>query len=98
MSKGIIKTYSEYLKDNPKGYWFKRKLYGWGWIPAKWQGWVVVLAFIVVLLFNGFYLTWNGEPSGTDLTLFFGVLVVSIVLLIWICFAKGETPRWSWGR
>lgn len=23
-----FKKYKEYLKDNPKGYWFKRKLYG----------------------------------------------------------------------
>ena len=26
----IFKNYREYYKNNPEGYWFKRKLYGWG--------------------------------------------------------------------
>jgi hypothetical protein len=32
----LFKEYTDYLKDNPQGYWFKRKLYGWGWTPARW--------------------------------------------------------------
>jgi len=39
----MIKEYIAYLKDNPQGYWFKAKLYGWGWDPAIWQGWLVLL-------------------------------------------------------
>ena len=38
----MIKEYIAYLKDNLKRYWFKSKLYGWGWVPVKWQGWLVV--------------------------------------------------------
>ena len=30
----MIKEYIAYLKDNPQGYWFKARLYGWGWAPA----------------------------------------------------------------
>jgi len=78
----MIKKYIDYLKDNPQGYWFKARLYGWGWIPMKWQGWVVVACFVVVLLLNGFY---------------FGVLLVSITILFSICYKKGEKPRWQWG-
>lgn len=37
----MLKEYLEYLKDNPKHLWFKRKLYGWGWVPVRWQGWLV---------------------------------------------------------
>ena len=25
----LFKKYLDYVNDNPKGYWFKRKLYGW---------------------------------------------------------------------
>ncbi|MCX6717702.1 MAG: hypothetical protein NTU76_03445 [Candidatus Taylorbacteria bacterium] len=23
--------------------WFKRKTYGWGWVPSSWEGWFVVI-------------------------------------------------------
>ena len=46
----MLKEYRAYLKDNPKGYWFKRKLYGWGWTPAKWQGWCLTLLYSVLVL------------------------------------------------
>ena len=45
----MIKKYLNYLNDNPQGYWFKAKLYGWGWTPAKWQGWLVVLTYIILI-------------------------------------------------
>jgi hypothetical protein len=34
----------------PKNYWFPVKTYGWGWgCPNCWQGWVVILAYVVLL-------------------------------------------------
>ncbi len=27
----MIKKYLNYIKDNPEHYWFKAKIYGWGW-------------------------------------------------------------------
>jgi len=100
--ENILSFYMNYLKDNPKGYWFKRKLYGWGWIPVKWQGWIVVLLFIGALLLNGFYLSSKASPNGAvtriDLTLFFGVLVILLAVLFWICYKTGEKPKWSWRK
>jgi len=102
MKKYTWKNYIEYIKDNPKRLWFKRRLYGWGWAPASWQGWTIILAFIIILLLNGFYFAskvpLNTEPTPFDLGLFFGVIIISIVLLFWICYKKGEKPKWSWGR
>lgn len=103
MKRYTWRNYIEYMKDNPKGYWFKMRLYGWGWVPVKWQGWLVVLVgFIGVLLINGFYfaskISPNGEPTTFDLTLFFSVLIISVILLFSICYKKGEKPKWSWGR
>ena len=46
----MIKEYIKYLKDNPQGYWFKAKLCGWGWTPAKWQGWLVIFLYILLIL------------------------------------------------
>ena len=102
MKKYTFRNYIEYMKDNPKGLWFKMRLYGWGWVPVKWQGGVVVLGFIGILLLNGFYFASNvsidGNPFTQALTIFFGVIIISIALLFWICYKKGEKPKWSWGR
>ena len=43
----LFNEYKEYFKNNPNGYWFKRKLYGWGWTPVKWQGWLVIFIWVV---------------------------------------------------
>jgi hypothetical protein len=102
MKKYTWKNYIEYMKDNPKGLWFKMKLYGWGWVPVSWQGWVIVLAFIIILLLNGTYLSSkvsaSGSPTSWDLILFFSVMLILIISLFWICYKKGEKPRWRWGR
>ncbi len=98
MVKYGLGNYLAYVKDNPKGYWFKRKLYGWGWVPASLEGWIVTLMFVVLLLINGFYLASLPEPSGCELGVFFGVLIVLIVGLIGTCYWKGEKPKWTWGR
>lgn len=95
--KNYFKEYVEYLKDNPEGYWFKRKIYGWGWTPAKWQGFVVIIAFVAFLAWNGIELGGAPEPSSDQVASFLVKAAISVVLLIVICYAKGEKPRWQWG-
>jgi hypothetical protein len=97
----VIKEYINYLKDNPQGYWFKAKLYGWGWTPAKWQGWLVIFVYVALLL--ALVLSREndiaGNPdSGSNLLTFALPIVVLTALLILICYKKGEKPHWRWGR
>jgi hypothetical protein len=102
-SKGdnFFNKYLEYLKDNPQGYWFKRKIYGWGWVPVTWQGFIVIILFVCVLVANGIYfenkVLSQGNPTEFDLGIFLGSIVVSIIIIISICYLKGEKPKWSWG-
>ena len=92
----MLKEYAEYLRDNPKGYWFKRKLYGWGWTPVKWQGWVVVLLYILLVL--AFALTLDESSSQKEVVFTFILpLLFLTVALIRISYLKGESPRWQWG-
>jgi hypothetical protein len=93
----MFKKYIEYYKDNPKGYWFKRKLYGCGWTPVKWQGLAVILIFIAFILWNGLSLSAVEEPTDSMLFWFFAKLIVSLVILLVICYKKGEKPCWQWG-
>ncbi len=102
MKRYTFRNYIEYMKDNPKGLWFKMRLYGWGWVPVKLEGWLVVFGFVGIVLLNGFYFSSkvspNGESTLWDLILFFGVILISMVFLFWICYKKGEKPQWNWGR
>lgn len=88
----MFKQYIEYLKDNPEGYWFKRKIFGWGWTPVKWQGWLVVVAAIAIVL-AGIYVGETDDAPGAALL---GVLL-AIALVFVFGFWKGEKPRWQWG-
>ena len=92
----IFDRYVAYLKDNPKKLWFKRKLYGWGWTPATWQGWLVLLVYIVLLIVLAGRAT-AGEVNTLPVREFLLPVVFLTVALIGICYLKGEPPRWQWG-
>ena len=32
-----------------KKVWFKAKEYGWGWYPSSWQGWIILLIYLLLL-------------------------------------------------
>ena len=92
----MIKEYIKYLKDNPQGYWFKAKLYGWGWTPATWQGWLIIVAYVVAVTL--FALTIDENSSAREVSFTF-ILPVALftAILIRICYQTGEKPRWQWG-
>ena len=87
-----IKKYIEYLKDNPQGYWFKRKLYGWGWTPVKWQGWLVVAIAVAIFAF-GIYVGETDDAPGATLLGF----LLMFAIIFFFGYKKGEKPRWQWG-
>ena len=84
-------NYIKYLKNNPKHYWFKRKLYGWGWVPATWEGWLTLLVWAILFVFSMIKIDHEWLKN----TLFIFIITG---ILIWICYNKGEKPRWSWGK
>lgn len=93
----LLKEYINYLKDNPKGHWFKRKLYGWGWTPATWQGWLILFIFIALITLNAFRIDFNSHSVSDTLINFIPQTIILMLLLICICWKTGEKPRWQWG-
>lgn len=92
--------YIEYLKDNPQGYWFKRKLYGWGWVPVRWQGWTVIAVPIIYIMWmakNFALRAESGLMSENEPWIFLIKIIISMVVIIGFCYWKGESPRWQWG-
>ena len=96
----MIKEYINYIKDNPKGHWFKAKLYGWGWTPVKWQGWLVIITYIalIVILVITREKDIPGNPDSGSNFLTFAVPIIALtILLVIIAYTKGEKLRWQWG-
>ncbi len=75
--------------------WFRRKRYGFGWTPNTWQGWLVTLAYIVVLATFFYYCDLNLDTSTTVLAVF---TVVWTAAFITLCRIKGQSLRWQWGN
>lgn len=74
--------------------WFPAKLYGWGWgLPVNWKGWIVLLVYIGLVLL----LTSQFSPE-TDLVSWLSYFVPLTLVLIVICWLKGEKPKWRWGK
>lgn len=92
----MIKEYLQYLRNNPQKYWFKAKLYGWGWTPAAWQGWLVVVVFIGLLLLNSRRVSAI-YPTTEVIYSFVLQNIILVLILILICYTTGEKPRWQWG-
>jgi drug/metabolite transporter (DMT)-like permease len=75
-------------------YWFPAKRYGWGWsIPTTWQGWLVLAAFVLLVIAGSFIF-----PPGQKIWSYLAYVGVLCLLLIGICWLKGEPPRWRWGN
>ena len=80
--------------DEPKKeIWFPAKRYGWGWgIPCAWQGWVVMLVWIALVIVGATLLARAGH------WVFYAIFMITMAAaLTGICFWKGEKPRWRWG-
>jgi len=76
-----------------KNYWFKAKRYGWGWYPSSWQGWAILIGFVLLILWNSSQI----DRTADDLNPFLIQNLLLVVLLIIICYKTGEPPRWRWG-
>lgn len=85
------------MKTKKSDLWFVTKRYGWGWTPATWQGWVIVLGYIAIVIGLASFIG-NGFDSRAGSTTFTFLVFLLTVLLLVVCYAKGETPRWRWGK
>jgi uncharacterized membrane protein YhaH (DUF805 family) len=85
---------SEEMKPGEKKFWFPAKKYGYGWGPPNcWQGWLVFLAYIVLMI--GGYILLRPDKH---LALFLGYIAILTAVLIVICYLKGEKAGRRWGR
>lgn len=92
----LVKKYLGYVRNNPEGYWFKRKWYGWGWTPVKWQGWAVTLLYVGLLVAFAMTIDEDSSPSEIAFTFVLPAVLLTIAF-IRIAYKKGQKPKWQWG-
>jgi hypothetical protein len=68
--------------------WFRKKSHGWGWQPDSWQGWMIVFSMVVFNIFNFFRLNAMVSSVFDILPTFIIETILSIVVLIFICYKK----------
>ena len=78
-------------------YWFKRKMYGLGWCPASWQGWILLGLYIVAVISAAYNANLFTSHSPNALFSFFPEVLFYTLIFIIIATKTGESLRWQWG-
>ena len=76
--------------------WFKAKTYGWGWYPCTWQGWLVILLWVII--FSTGLTVFEKYFTESEIIYYFIFVTISVLILLYICYKKGEKPGWRWGN
>lgn len=81
------------MTELKKKIWFPAKQYGWGWgIPLCWEGWLTMSIFYILVGSAAFH--WLPQhPKHFVLS-----CIILTLLLMAVCYLKGEEPRWRWGK
>ncbi|MBS3170117.1 hypothetical protein J4210_06565 [Candidatus Woesearchaeota archaeon] len=81
--------------------WFVPKSHGWGLVPISWEGWLVTLIFISLILVSG-NLNHLFQPELMSRNDFVNYLLDFILLIVaFIYFSLRRTEgkvRWNWGK
>ena len=78
--------------------WFKAKRYGSGWYPATWEGWLVTLLYVVLMVTVAAAVDETAQPRNATVAVVVMTWIVLTAALLVICYATGEKPRWRWGK
>lgn len=93
----LLEEYIAYIKDNPEGYWFKRKLYGFGWVPARRAGWLTLGAYLA-FVFGLIAIVPPDLPAAAVVHTVVLPIVSATLLMVAVAWRTGEPLRWQWGR
>jgi hypothetical protein len=78
-------------------YWFRPKRYGYGATPSAWQGWLLTIAFVAVLI-GIMKMLEAGFGGGQARLIALTATAAATVLFIWISWKKTDGAwRWRWG-
>ncbi len=77
--------------------WFKAKRYGWGWYPSSLEGWLVLGLYVILEVSSFIRIDSKSHSVSDTLINFIPLTLLLSIILILICYLKGEKPKWNWG-
>jgi hypothetical protein len=86
------------MKRSSKEYWMKRKRYGWGLTPSAWQGWLVILLQVAIVVTGITLLPASSGSTVSRLIKFWIIFGLAIATIILVSVYSGPSPRWRWGK
>ncbi len=76
-------------------YWFKAHKSGYGWHPATWQGWLIVLAYMGVCVYSFLDIDKTSHSVSDTLYGFAPRFLIFTAVLIVVTYLKGESITWG---
>ena len=87
------------MNKERKEYWFKRKRYGFGWIPICWKGWLLIIIYLVIVVSGTLiYLPQYGFTESEASWIYFVFVTILSTILVIISSLKGPSLKWRWGK
>jgi hypothetical protein len=77
-------------------YWFKRRRYGYGWVPVTWEGWLTLVFSVGIVILAAFQLP--SVPSDAEILRYLGITALAMGNLFLITRLAAPYPRWRWGK
>ncbi|NCS97320.1 MAG: hypothetical protein GW762_01895 [Candidatus Pacebacteria bacterium] len=79
-------------------YWFKRRRYGYGWMPSSWQGHVTVIVCMLPIFYGLIFLKDVENNTLTpEVRNFILLTIISVSVLVGTSYKMGPPPKWRWG-
>jgi uncharacterized membrane protein YhaH (DUF805 family) len=76
-------------------YWFKAHKSGYGWHPATWEGWTVLLVYIIAIVYSVIQINSVSQSLNETLFAFFPRFLIFTAILTVITYLKGESITWG---
>lgn len=81
-----------------KPIWFRAKDYGWGWSPATWQAWLILLIFVVLIVLDFYWIDASSASDAQSFARWMPDTMALVLILVAISWMTGEKPGWRWGK
>lgn len=91
--------YKSMTKKDTKDYLMKRRRYGWGWTPVKWQAIMFVVMQLAIIFAAATFLPAKpNQPTPGELIAFLVIVALSVATIVLFGLITAPKPTWRWGK